>query len=91
MGFNAEALAGGEGGVFGGFGVAAVDDDVAAGAGATAWSMIGSCCCSVSCNADLVVKARDPMEAIRLRATRLVVIRRGKVIGRSPAAVATIF
>src|SRR5690349_9521562 len=38
------------------------------------------------CNADLVLlQARDPVEAIRLRATRLAVIRRGKVIARSPA------
>jgi cytosine/creatinine deaminase len=43
------------------------------------------------CNADLVLlQARDPVEAIRLRATRLAVIRRGKVIARSPAAVATL-
>ena len=38
----------------------------------------------VGCNADLVVlQARDPVEAIRLRATRLFVIRRGKVIART--------
>src|SRR6185436_200089 len=43
------------------------------------------------CNADLLLlQARDPVEAIRLRATRLAVIRRGKVIARSPAAVATL-
>ena len=36
------------------------------------------------CRADLVVlQARDPVEAIRLRATRLQVIRAGKVIARS--------
>ena len=36
------------------------------------------------CNADLVVlQARDPVEAIRLRATRLFVLRRGSVIARS--------
>ncbi len=35
------------------------------------------------CNADLVVlQAGDPIEAIRLRATRLYVVRRGKVISR---------
>ena len=35
------------------------------------------------CNADLVVlQAGDPIEAIRLRATRLFVVRRGKVISR---------
>jgi len=43
------------------------------------------------CNADLVLlQARDPVEAIRLRATRLAVIRRGKVIARSPVATATL-
>jgi cytosine/creatinine deaminase len=43
------------------------------------------------CNADLVLlQARDPVEAIRLRAARLAVIRRGQVIARSPAAVATL-
>ena len=42
-------------------------------------------------SADLVLlQARDPVEAIRLRAARLAVIRRGKVIARSPAAVATL-
>jgi cytosine deaminase len=36
------------------------------------------------CHADLVIlQARDPVEAIRLRATRLYVIRRGQVIARS--------
>jgi cytosine deaminase len=43
------------------------------------------------CNADLVLlQARDPIEAIRLRATRLAVIRRGKVISRIPAATAAL-
>jgi len=43
------------------------------------------------CNADLVLlQARDPVEAIRLRATRLVVLRRGQVIARSPAQQATL-
>ncbi|MDR3436182.1 amidohydrolase family protein [Telmatospirillum sp.] len=38
----------------------------------------------VGCNADFVVlQARDPIEAIRLKAHRLAVIRRGKVIARS--------
>ncbi|UXI68811.1 amidohydrolase family protein [Tahibacter amnicola] len=37
------------------------------------------------CHADLVVlQAADPFEAIRLRATRLLVLRRGKVIARAP-------
>jgi len=41
------------------------------------------------CHADMVVlEAGDPIEAIRLRATRLQVIRRGKVIAETPAAVA---
>jgi cytosine deaminase len=39
--------------------------------------------------ADLVLlQARDPVEAIRLRATRLKVIRGGKVIAQTPAATA---
>lgn len=38
------------------------------------------------CNADMVVlQADDPIEAIRLKATRLAVIRRGKVIAETPA------
>jgi cytosine deaminase len=41
------------------------------------------------CHADMVVlQAADPIEAIRLRATRLHVIRRGKVIAETPAATA---
>ncbi len=40
----------------------------------------------VGCNADMVVlQAADPIEAIRLRARRLAVIRRGKVIAETPA------
>jgi cytosine deaminase len=43
------------------------------------------------CNADLVLlDARDPVEAIRLRAARLAVLRRGRVIARSPAATSTL-
>ncbi len=39
------------------------------------------------CRADLVLlQAADPVEAIRLRATRLMVMRAGKVIARTPAA-----
>jgi cytosine deaminase len=39
----------------------------------------------VGCRADLVVlQAADPFEAIRLRATRLLVLRAGKVIASSP-------
>jgi cytosine deaminase len=40
------------------------------------------------CNADLVIlQARDPIEALRLKPNRLAVIRRGKVIARTPARV----
>jgi cytosine/creatinine deaminase len=43
------------------------------------------------CHADLVLlQARDPVEAIRLRATRLAVIRRGSVIAQTPASTATL-
>jgi cytosine/creatinine deaminase len=43
------------------------------------------------CNADLVIlDAGDPIEAIRLRAARRCVIRRGKVIAKMPAAHAEI-
>jgi cytosine deaminase len=43
----------------------------------------------VGCNADLVLlHARDPIEAIRLKATRLAVVRRGRVIAETPARVA---
>ncbi|WP_244848353.1 amidohydrolase family protein [Caballeronia sp. SL2Y3] len=45
----------------------------------------------VGCHADCVVlDARDPIEAIRLRAARTAVIRRGKVVSRSPAMRATL-
>ncbi|MGH6960726.1 MAG: cytosine deaminase, partial [Dongiaceae bacterium] len=41
------------------------------------------------CHADMVVlQCADPIEAIRLKATRLHVIRRGKVVAEMPAAVA---
>ncbi len=43
------------------------------------------------CRADLVLlQAADPVEAIRLRATRLAVIRGGKLIAATPPAVATL-
>jgi cytosine deaminase len=43
------------------------------------------------CHADLVLlQARDPVEAIRLRASRLAVIRRGKVIARTLACTAAL-
>jgi cytosine deaminase len=46
---------------------------------------------AAGCHADLVLlQARDPVEAIRLRATRLAVIRRGRVIARTPAATAVL-
>ena len=42
---------------------------------------------AVGCHADLVIlDATNPVEAIRLRAARLKVIRRGVVISESPAA-----
>ncbi len=45
----------------------------------------------VGCNADMVVlQAADPIEAIRLKARRLTVIRRGTVIAETPASVATL-
>ncbi|MGI9132523.1 MAG: amidohydrolase family protein [Rhodoferax sp.] len=43
------------------------------------------------CQADLVLlQARDPIEAIRLRATRLQVFRRGRLIAQSPPSTATL-
>ncbi|AOZ03337.1 cytosine deaminase [Cupriavidus sp. USMAHM13] len=44
------------------------------------------------CRADLVLlQARDPVEALRLRATRLLVLRAGKVVARTPPATATLY
>lgn len=41
--------------------------------------------------ADMVLlQARDPVEAIRLRATRLIVVRRGAVVARTPPATAAL-
>ncbi len=41
------------------------------------------------CDANLLIlQAKDPIEAIRLRATRLYVIRKGSVISQTPASVA---
>ena len=43
------------------------------------------------CRADFVLlQARDPVEAIRLRATRLAVVRGGRVVSTMPRAVATL-
>ena len=43
------------------------------------------------CKADLVLlQARDPIEAIRLRATRLKVFKAGKLIAESPASTSTL-
>jgi cytosine/creatinine deaminase len=43
------------------------------------------------CHADFVLlQARDPVEAIRLRATRLKVFRRGRVVAQTPASIATL-
>lgn len=45
----------------------------------------------VGCNADMVVlQAKDPTEAIRLRANRLFVIRRGEIISRSAPVVSEV-
>jgi cytosine deaminase len=44
------------------------------------------------CNADLVVlQAADPIEAVRLRARRLAVIRRGRAIAETPAEIGALF
>ncbi len=41
---------------------------------------------AVGCNADFVLlQARDPVEALRLRANRLMVFRRGKLLAEAPA------
>ena len=46
---------------------------------------------AAGCNADFVLlQARDPVEAIRLRATRLKVFRRGKLIASTPANTASL-
>ncbi len=43
------------------------------------------------CHADFVLlEARDPVEAIRLRATRLAVVRRGRVVARTPSSAAAL-
>lgn len=43
------------------------------------------------CRADLVLlQARDPFEALRLRATRLMVMRGGEVLATTPAAIASL-
>lgn len=43
------------------------------------------------CNADMVIlQAKDPVEAIRLKPARLAVIRRGKVIAEQPEQVTTL-
>ena len=45
----------------------------------------------VGANADFVLlQAADPIEAVRLRAERLAVVRRGKVISRTPERVSTL-
>ena len=38
----------------------------------------------------LLLQAHDPVEAIRLRASRLMVVRRGRVVARTPAATASL-
>jgi cytosine deaminase len=43
------------------------------------------------CHADFVLlEARDPVEAIRLRATRLAVVRRGRIVARTPSSAAAL-
>ena len=43
------------------------------------------------CHADFVLlQARDPVEALRLRATRLKVFRRGQLLAQAPAAISTL-
>ncbi|MET0544005.1 MAG: amidohydrolase family protein [Variovorax sp.] len=46
---------------------------------------------AVGDHADFVLlQARDPVEAIRLRANRLMVVRRGRIVAHTPAATATL-
>ena len=46
---------------------------------------------SAGCNADMVLlQAANPVEALRTRATRLAVIRGGKIIAQTPASTATL-
>ena len=46
---------------------------------------------AVGARADFVLlQARDPVEAIRLRASRLIVVRRGQVVARAPQATAAL-
>jgi cytosine deaminase len=46
---------------------------------------------AVGCHADMVVlQAHDPIEALRLRARRLAVIRRGRVIAETAAEVTSL-
>ena len=46
---------------------------------------------NVGCHADMVLlQAGDPIEALRLRATRLMVWRRGRLVAQSPAATASL-
>ena len=43
------------------------------------------------CHADFVLlQARDPVEALRLKATRLKVFRRGKLLAQTPARTAAL-
>ena len=44
-----------------------------------------------SCHADFVLlQARDPVEALRLKATRLKVFKRGKLLAQTPARTAAL-
>ena len=43
------------------------------------------------CNADLVIlQARDPVEALRLKANRLTVIRRGRIVAETAPRISTL-
>ena len=47
---------------------------------------------AVGAHADMVLlQAADPIEAVRLRATRLLVMRRGEIIARTPARTSRAF
>ena len=47
---------------------------------------------AAGCHADFVLlQAADPMEALRLRATRLRVYRRGKLLAQTPAAISQLY
>ena len=66
----------------------ACNDQVAVFCNESADGITSQSCGAAGCNADMVLlQAADPIEAIRLKARRLAVIRRGKVIAELPAQV----